>query len=93
VIVSGGCNLGVDNVVKGLCNKYGLRYVEAPAFWNVASKTGGKAYRPGAGLHRNQTVAMIVDELFAIWDGKSIGTASTIDNCKVLGKKVTIMEL
>lgn len=49
-----------------------------------------KKYGKRAGMVRNAEMAEIADELVAIWDGESRGTAAMIGMMKRRGKPVTV---
>lgn len=95
IIISGGATAGADRWAKVLSNKYGFRYLEAPAFWYP------QAYVPynqrtvkldkSAGLKRNTTIAMVADECFCIYNGTSPGSKHCMTQFKRLGKPVTVI--
>lgn len=69
-IVSGTCE-GVDQLGEEWAERHGIPVKRFPADW--------KKYGRRAGPLRNQTMASYADALIAIWDGKSKGTRSMID--------------
>jgi len=44
----------------------------------------------GAGLQRNTEMVEYVDQIIAIWDGKSKGTKDSIDKARKSGKPVYV---
>lgn len=80
-IVSGGAR-GVDAMAKQLARDYRITYKEFPAEWSVYGKS--------AAAKRNVLIVNYCDELFAIWDGESRGTAMTINMAKALDKKYLV---
>ena len=80
-IVSGGAR-GVDTSAKEYAIQHGLKLTE---FLPEYDK-----YGRGAPLKRNLQIIEYADEVIAFWDGKSRGTKHVIDNCKKLGKKITV---
>lgn len=69
-IVSGGAR-GVDSLGEEYAKAWNIPVKVFPADW----ETHGKK----AGYLRNQEMAQYADELFAFWDGKSLGTKHMID--------------
>lgn len=80
-IVSGGA-VGVDAMAKQLARDYRITYKEFPAEWSVYGKS--------AAAKRNALIVDYCDELLAIWDGESRGTAMTVNMAKASGKKYMI---
>lgn len=89
IILSGGAGSGADWWARVFAQKYGFRYLEAPAFW---TKDDGSPNR-GAGLFRNVTIAKTCDIGLAVWDGRSHGTKHGIDSIQGLGKPVWVTQL
>ena len=81
-IVSGGAK-GIDAIARDFAKQKGIPLVE---FLPQYSR-----YGRGAPLKRNEEIALYADEVLALWDGKSKGTAYTIRLFKRLGKKVTVI--
>ena len=83
-IVSGGAK-GVDTLAREYAVKHGFLLTEfLPEY--------GK-YRRNAPLVRNEKIIGYADEVLAFWDGKSRGTRFTIEKCREMGKKVTVITL
>lgn len=70
-IISGGAS-GADTLVEIYCHKYCLRNTVVKPDWDLFGKS--------AGFIRNaDMIEMGPDKVIAFWDGKSKGTANTID--------------
>ena len=80
-IVSGGAR-GVDAMAKQLARDYWITYKEFPAEWSTYGKS--------AAAIRNKQIVDYCDELLAIWDSESRGTAMTINMAKESGKKYLV---
>lgn len=83
-IVSGRA-IGVDLLGEKLARKLGINIKKFPANW---LKFGNNA-----GYIRNSEMAQYADELLAIWDGESKGTAHMIDLMKKNNKVVYTFEI
>ena len=70
VVVSGGAH-GVDETAARAARGRGLEVVEHLAEW--------KKHGRRAGILRNGLIVQEADVVVAFWDGKSPGTASSID--------------
>ena len=81
IIVTGGGGV-VDHAAITISIELGLRLLVIPANW--------QKYGTRAGPKRNREIAKYVDVVFAFWDGKSAGTASTIRYAEEFHKKVVI---
>jgi len=81
-IISGGAN-GADGLAKKYAVCCGLRYIEFLAEWDKYGKS--------AGFLRNQTIVDNCDMVLAFWDGKSRGTADTIEKAKRAKKPTFIV--
>lgn len=83
-IVSGGAR-GIDSAAADYARRNGIRLTEfLPEY---------ERYGRAAPLKRNHAIAEYADEALAFWDGRSRGTAYTIELFRKLGKKVTIIML
>ena len=81
-IVSGGAK-GIDTQAANLAKEKGIALTEfLPNY---------KRYGRAAPLIRNKEIVDYADKVLAFWDGKSKGTANTIDIFKKLNKKVTVI--
>lgn len=81
VIVSGGAS-GIDTVANNIAFSRGLQTEIYPADWKRFSKS--------AGMIRNRDIVKAADVIVAFWDGKSKGTANTIEQARKAGKRVLI---
>ncbi len=59
----------------------------------IVHKPDWKKYGKSAGIARNEHIVKDCDECVAFWDGKSKGTQNTIDKCRKLNKKVTVIKI
>ena len=82
-VVSGGA-LGVDRMAETVALARGKRVQVFYPDW----RNNGRS----AGFMRNQQIVDIADEVYALWDGQSRGTADTIARAKKAGKPVFIVE-
>ena len=80
-IVSGGA-VGVDSCAAEYAKRTDVRLTEFLPEYNRFGR--------GAPLKRNLQIIEYSDEVIAFWDGSSNGTKYVIDQCKRLGKKVTV---
>ena len=81
-IVSGGA-VGIDTLARDYALRKGVKLTEfLPQY---------ERYGRAAPIKRNAEIAAYADEVLAIWDGKSKGTASTIHFFQKLGKKTTVI--
>lgn len=85
VIVSGGAR-GVDQLAEAVAEATGIQIEVFPAEWR-----NGNGFDRAAGYKRNLRVVEAVDEVVAIWDGKSKGTKHTIDIAVAARKPVRIL--
>lgn len=81
-IVSGGAR-GVDTLAKAFASRQGIKLTEFLPQYEL--------YGRAAPLKRNQEIAAYADQLLALWDGVSKGTAYTVKCFERLGKKVTVV--
>ncbi len=95
VYVSGGAASGADAWIRRYAGRYGLKYLEATAFWagGVRATSRRRRMDPTAGLKRNSTIALVCDELYAFWDKRSPGTRDTIGKFERLGKPINIIDI
>jgi len=80
-VVSGAAR-GVDALGEEFAYKNHIPLRIFPADW--------AAFGPSAGMERNSKMVAYSDALIAVWDGKSRGTADTIDKARKAGLKVFI---
>jgi len=81
LIVSGGAK-GVDELGERYAREHAIPLKLFPADWDKYGKS--------AGMIRNQQMVDYADSLIAIWDGKSKGTAHTINQAKKKGLQLKI---
>lgn len=93
IIISGGAPTGADAAARYLAGRWGFSYLEAVAFWRPAGTKKTNDYDRLAGLKRNSLIAELADIVYAVWDGKSRGTADTIEKAKARGKTVIVVPL
>lgn len=81
-IISGGA-VGVDKEAVAEALSLGMAGTVFEAKWHQYGKQ--------AGMMRNRDIVNAADEIVAFWDGKSKGTANTIQQAKNMLKKVTVV--
>ena len=81
MVISGGAK-GADAIGEQWAKDHNIPVKIFPAEW-------GK-YGKSAGFKRNQLIVDECDLVIAFWDGKSKGTADTINKAKALGKAVYV---
>lgn len=82
-IISGGAR-GADSLAAAEARRRGLDVVEyLPEY---------ERYGRGAPIVRNRQIVAACDRLVAFWDGKSRGTAFTIQEARKIGKHVKIID-
>lgn len=74
IIVTGDCPTGADRVAREVAAERGMVLLEYQADW----KTHGKA----AGPMRNREMVTSMDRMIALWDGRSPGTRSAIQEAR-----------
>lgn len=84
LIVSGGAP-GADTLAERWADERGIPKLIFPAEW--------EKYGKAAGPIRNKDIVANSDVIIAFWDGKSRGTASTIEIAKKAGKPVTVTSI
>lgn len=87
IFVGGGCNKGVDSILKNFCWEYDCGYVEFLADWNKYGKS--------AGMIRNKQMIDYVcnqenSRCVCFWDNVSSGCKNVIDNWKNKGSLVVV---
>lgn len=87
MIVSGGAK-GADSLAAEWAHENGYPYLVFPARWRDPV-TG--LHDKGAGFRRNINIVKTADVIICFWDGKSRGTAHSIEIAKQLGKPVKII--
>lgn len=83
-IISGGA-MGVDRLAEEFAKKHKLRLTVFPANW--------KKHGPKAGPLRNKQIVEACEQLVAVWDGSSKGTATTIRMAQQAGKPVRVVKV
>lgn len=87
LIVSGGAD-GADTLAVEWAKAYGVPYLVFPALWRDPV-TG--AFDKGAGFRRNRYIVQYSDVVVAFWDGKSRGTANSLEIAKQLKKPTRVI--
>lgn len=82
VVVSGGAR-GVDREAARAAKRRGLRTLIFLADWNT--------YGRRAGMIRNEQIVDHADQVVAFWDGRSPGTANTIQRARRKGLPIRIV--
>ena len=82
-IVSGYAR-GVDRTAEDAARLRGMRVISIPPQWNTYGKQ--------AGFVRNREIVAHADELVAFWDGKSKGTAHSINLAQRKGIPVLVID-
>lgn len=98
VIVSGGAP-GADELAERFADEFNIEKHIIPADWenldvepcNVKKRKDGTKYNACAGFNRNTLIVEASDVILAFWNGKSSGTADTIDKARK-AKKQTIVQ-
>lgn len=88
IVVSGGA-IGVDTWAEETAKARGMR---TPIIFYPKWRDEDGNYDKRAGFIRNQKIVEASEEIFAFYDGKSRGTANTIQKARSMGKKVTIFK-
>jgi hypothetical protein len=83
MVISGGAN-GVDKMAERYAHENSLPLTVLPADWQAHGKS--------AGMIRNHEIVKTADQIIAIWDGHSRGTAATINMAKKAGKAVKVVK-
>ncbi len=83
IVVSGGA-AGADSLAERYAREAGLPTEVYPADW----ARHGRA----AGMIRNKQIVDAADHVVAFWDGRSRGTANTIDRARSAGKLLTVVQ-
>lgn len=87
VIVSGGAS-GPDSFAEEWAKEAGIPFVGFYAKWHAED---GSLDR-GAGFRRNHKIIANADVVVAFWDGKSSGTAHSIEMAKQQNKRTIILD-
>lgn len=80
-IISGGAR-GIDSCAREYALSRGFPITEFPPNY--------EKYGRAAPLKRNIIIIQMSDIVIAFWDGRSRGTKLVIDNCKKIGKPLTV---
>ncbi len=84
LIISGGAS-GVDTIAEKYADKHRIsKLILHPNY---------SKYGKGAPIVRNKQMVDIVDRAIIIWDGKSRGTAQTIEYAKKVGLDYVLINL
>lgn len=84
------CELIISGGAKG-ADKLAERYAKENGFEIKIFKPDWKRYGKGAGLIRNKQIVENADLIIAFWDGKSKGTAFTVNYAQKSGKEVEVI--
>lgn len=82
-VISGGAK-GADQLAERFAQEHGLRLTVIKPDW-----TKGKE----AGPLRNQQIVEAAEQVLALWDGQSKGTADTIRRAKQLQKPLRVVRV
>jgi len=86
LIISGGAK-GADTLATDWATDFGMPYLVFPAAWHDPD-TG--EYDRGAGFRRNWDIINYSDVVIAFHDGKSKGTANSLEIAKNLNKPTKV---
>lgn len=81
IVVSGGAR-GVDSTAEDEARRCGLTVVSIRPDW--------ERYGKRAGFLRNKDIVIFAEKVVAFWDGKSKGTAHSIELAKDYGTVVEV---
>jgi hypothetical protein len=81
-IVTGGAK-GADSLAERFARENNIELTVIKPDWS--------RYGKSAGVARNRNIIEYADFCLAFWDGHSKGTASSINHCKLKGKKVIVV--
>lgn len=81
-IISGGA-AGADTLARQLASETGRNLVEYLPDW--------KAHGRAAGPLRNARIIADAEQVIAIWDGKSKGTADSLKRARAAGLRVVVI--
>jgi predicted Rossmann fold nucleotide-binding protein DprA/Smf involved in DNA uptake len=82
-VIEGGAH-GVDTIAGEWARERNIPVTVVEPDWSIGLYAGPK---------RNEQMVRMSDAVIAIWDGKSRGTASTIEYAKKYGKPIKIWEV
>ena len=96
--VLSGCAAGADLFGEQWAKRRLIPILRFPAKWNdlshpnalIKTNATGRKYDARAGHRRNEEMCRYADQLIAIWDGKSRGTADVIDRARRYGLAVFV---
>jgi predicted Rossmann fold nucleotide-binding protein DprA/Smf involved in DNA uptake len=86
IVISGGAR-GVDTWAEDAAESCGLIRILVLAAW--MTRIGTRDYR--AGKARNPIIVELAERVVAFWDGRSPGTAHTIETARKAGKPVEVI--
>ncbi|MFA7057369.1 MAG: DUF2493 domain-containing protein [Candidatus Cloacimonadales bacterium] len=81
-IISGGAK-GADNCAEDYAKKHGLPITIFYPNWERYGRSGG--------IIRNKEIIASCDMCVVFWDGKSKGTANSLEVAKKLGKEIKLI--
>lgn len=82
LIVSGGAR-GADILAERYAKECGFYFTAIPANWDLYGKR--------AGMMRNAELVASADLVVAFWDGRSKGTADTIERTQLMDKELRVI--
>ena len=82
LIISGG-GKGIDSIAEEYADKHKISKLIIRPQYNK--------YKKAAPLKRNEIMVELADIVIAVWDGKSRGTAYTVDYAKKQNKEVILV--
>ena len=97
--VVSGCAFGADLFGELWAKRKMIPIRRFPAKWDdlshpnalIKTNVAGREYDARAGHRRNEEMARYADQLIAVWDGESRGTADMIDRARRYGLAVFVL--
>jgi len=83
LIISGGA-IGADSLGKEYADRYGIETIIFLPDWNK--------YKKAAGFVRNKDIINNAEVIFAFWDGKSKGTAHSMNLARDQQKELIVVK-
>ncbi len=84
LIISGGAR-GVDTLAERYADKHNIS--------KLILRPNYKRYGKGAPLKRNEQMVDLADRVIIIWDGRSRGSAKTIEYAKKVGCEYVLIDI
>jgi hypothetical protein len=102
VVVTGGCETGVDAWAEHEAERLGLSVYRIRAQRDLCGPScvlghrrrrgNGDTYCPAAGIRRNPRVVAMADRMAIFWDGQSHGTADVLIRAQRSGKPLEVFK-